>query len=165
MILAFAHPGIVVPNLEKAIDFYRRMFGFEVISHESWEKPSPDYDQGIGLKNSAAKGCLMKGHNCYLELFEFTSPSQRFEGPDKLGAHEPGIRHIAFYVDDARAEYQRLLKLGGQILGQPVGSDNNGYVVYARDPFGNIIELSEIPCPEESPDTLPGISSLGNYQG
>jgi len=32
MILAFAHPGIVVPNLEKAIDFYNRMFGFDVIS-------------------------------------------------------------------------------------------------------------------------------------
>lgn len=165
MILAFAHPGIVVPNLEKAIDFYQRMFGFEVISHESWTKPSPDYDQGIGLKNSEARGCLMKGHNCYLELFQFTSPPQSFKHPGNLLAHEPGIRHIAFYVDDARSEYQRLLKLGGQVLGQPVGSEEAGYVVYARDPFGNIIELSEIPCPEESPDTLPGISCLGDYKG
>lgn len=165
MILAFAHPGIVVPDLEKAIDFYGRMFGFEVISHESWEKPSPDYDQGIGLKNSAAKGCMMKGHNCYLELFQFTSPEQSTGDPGQLRAHELGIRHIAFYVDDARAEYQRLLQLGGQVLGQPVGSEDTGFVVYARDPFGNIIELSEIPCPEESPDTLPGVSCLGNYKG
>lgn len=165
MILAFAHPGLVVPDLEKAIDFYHKMFGFEVISHESWKKPSPDYDRGIGLKNSGARGCMMKGHNCYLEIFEFISPRQSFDGPDKLDAHELGIRHIAFYVDDARAEYLRLLELGGHVLGQPVGSDDTGYVVYARDPFGNIIELSEIPCPEESPDTLAGVSCLGSYRG
>ncbi len=165
MILAFAHPGIVVPNLEKAIDFYQRMFGFELLGRESWEKPSPDYDQGIGLKGSAAKGCMLKGHNCYLELFEYSSPEQTKEQPENFGAHDLGIRHIAFYVDDARAEYQRLQQLGGQVLGQPVGSDDSGYVVYARDPFGNIIELCEIPCPEESPETLPGVSCLGNYQG
>ena len=165
MILAFAHPGIVVSDLEKAIDFYQQMFGFEVIGHESWEKPSPDYDLGIGLKDSSARGCMLKGHNCYLELFEYSSPQQQAEHPGKWGAHELGIRHIAFYVDDARAEYQRLQQLGGQVLGQPAGSDDSGYVVYARDPFGNIIELCEIPCPEESPETLPGVSCLGSYQG
>lgn len=165
MILAFAHPGIVVSDLEKAVDFYQQMFGFEVIGHESWDKPSPDYDLGIGLKGSSARGCMMKGHNCYLELFEYTTPQQQAEHPGKLGAHELGIRHIAFYVDDARAEYVRLQKLGGYALGEPVGSDDTGYVVYARDPFGNIIELCEIPCPEESPETLPGISRLGDYQG
>ena len=36
MILAFAHPGIVVPDLDKAIDFYSKMFGFKVIGNESW---------------------------------------------------------------------------------------------------------------------------------
>jgi catechol 2,3-dioxygenase-like lactoylglutathione lyase family enzyme len=165
MILAFAHPGIVVPDLEKAITFYRQMFGFEVLGEESWEKPSPDYDRGIGLKGSAARGCMLKGHNCYLELFEYSAPLQLAEMPGQFEAHELGIRHIAFYVDDVKAEYQRLQQLGGQELGQPTGSDDSGFVVYARDPFGNIIELCEIPCPEESPDTLPGVSCLGDYQG
>ena len=35
MILAFAHPGIVVPDLDKAVAFYSQMFGFRVIGHES----------------------------------------------------------------------------------------------------------------------------------
>jgi len=37
MILAFAHPGIVVPDLDKAIEFYSKMFGFKVIGHENWQ--------------------------------------------------------------------------------------------------------------------------------
>ena len=55
MILAFAHPGIVVPDLEKAIKFYNSMFGFRVIGNEGWEN-SDAYDQAIGVKGSAAKG-------------------------------------------------------------------------------------------------------------
>ena len=47
MILAFAHPCLVVPDLEKASRFYHQMFGFEVISNEGW-RDSPDMDRAIG---------------------------------------------------------------------------------------------------------------------
>ena len=53
MILAFAHPGLVVPDLEKASQFYQHMFGFEVISTEGW-KDSPEMDRAIGLEGSSS---------------------------------------------------------------------------------------------------------------
>ena len=162
MILAFAHPGLVVPDLEKASRFYQRMFGFEVISNEGWTD-SPEMDRAIGLKNSSCRGLMMKGHNCFLELFEYDSTSSDTTSVLNLNADSPGIRHLAFYVDDCRSEYQRLKDLGGIALGEPAGDDQSGYAVYCRDPFGNIIELAEIPTPSESPLTLPGVSSLGNY--
>jgi hypothetical protein len=37
--------------------------------------------------------------------------------------------------------------------------------VYARDPFGNMIELCQIPTPEESPVNLAGVAELGNFEG
>jgi hypothetical protein len=40
-----------------------------------------------------------------------------------------------------------------------------GGAVYARDPFGNIIELCQIPSPEESPANLPGVEKLSNFEG
>ena len=40
-----------------------------------------------------------------------------------------------------------------------------GGAVYARDPFGNMIELCKIPSPEESPENLPGFRKLGNFEG
>ena len=164
MILAFAHPGLVVPDLEKARQFYQQMFGFEVISKEGWHD-NPEMDRAVGLKNSSCRGLMMRGHNCFLELFEFDSASSEETSLSGFNADAPGIRHLAFYVDDCKAEYQRLKDLGGIALGEPAGDDETGYAVYCRDPFGNIIELAEIPDPQESPLNLPGVSSLDNYPG
>ena len=164
MILAFAHPCLVVPDLERASRFYQKMFGFEVISKEGW-KDSPDMDRAVGLRQSSCRGVMMKGHNCFLELFEYDSPSSKTASELNLNAASPGIRHLAFYVDDCKAEYQRLLDLGGIALGEPAGNDESGYAVYCRDPFGNIIELAEIPDPRESPLNLQGVCSLDNFTG
>jgi len=161
MILAFAHPGIVVPDLEKAIAFYSKMFGFKVIGNESWDD-SDAYDLAIGLKGSAAKGVIMAGHNCHIEIFEYNAPQPTVEPPATFLAHETGIRHIAFYVDDPQKELDRLISLGGSALGRlPEG----GGAVYARDPFGNMIELCQIPSPDENPVNLPGVAKLGNFEG
>ncbi len=162
MILAFAHPGIVVPDLEAAITFYSSMFGFQKISDEGWSD-NAEMDRGVGLKDASVKGCLMKGHNCYLELWQYSKPKQIGPKVGDLLAHELGIRHLAFYVDDCRAEYQRLLDLGGHALGEPVGEAGNGSVVYCQDPFGNIIELAEVPSQAELPTNLPGVSRLGKF--
>ncbi len=161
MILAFSHPGLIVPDLEKAIAFYRDMFGFRVIGEEGWED-SPETDRAIGLQGSASKGCIMAGHNCFLELFEYKAPAQTAPLPDQFLAHEMGIRHLAFYVDDVKKELDRLIDLGGSALGE---ADEGAAAVYARDPFGNIIELALIPGKEEEPTRLPGIDKLSSFQG
>ena len=159
MILAFAHPCLVVPDLERARDFYQQMFGFEVISEEGWSD-DPDLDGATGLEQSACRGYMMKGHNCFLELFEFSAPESKEHQSRYVNANEPGIRHLAFYVDDCWFEYERLQQLGGIAMGVPAGDSENGFAVYCRDPFGNIIELAEIPSPQECPTQLPGISRL-----
>ena len=159
MILAFAHPCLVVDDVELARSFYEKMFGFRVISNEGWSD-NPLVDGAIGSRNSSSRGYMMAGHNCFLELFEFDAPTQRGPAPQELGPHERGIRHISFYVDDCRAEYQRCLELGGQPLGAPAPPDSGLNAVYMRDPSGNIIELCEVPSPEEEPTLLPGIARL-----
>ncbi len=164
MILAFAHPALVVSDVEAAKTFYEKMFGFREISKEGW-RANPEIDRAIGSNNSACKGYMMAGHNCCLELFEFSAPEEYGPAPKTLGPHEQGIRHLAFYVDDCRREYQRLLELGGENLGEPVDIGNGVYTVYCRDPFGNIVELCEIPVAEENPTNLPGISKLDDFTG
>ncbi len=164
MILGFAHPGLVVPDLEKAKRFYEEMFGFRHFCDEGWSD-SPVADRVVGLEGSSCRGVTLAGHNCYLELFEFSRPKQRYSADDRLGPHEPGIRHLAFFVDDCRAEYQRLLDLGGDVLGEPTDIGGGAYTVYCRDPFGNIIELCEMPSEEEDLRNLPGVDSLANYEG
>lgn len=164
MILGFAHASLVVPDLERAREFYEAMFGFEYAGDEGWAD-DPEIDQCLQLEGSASRGCMLKGHNCYLELFEYSAPKQQGPDPTSLGANEAGIRHIAFYVDDCWREWERFKKLGGQAMGEPVGSDETGWCVYCRDPFGNIIELAEVMANEELPTALPGFGELGTFEG
>jgi catechol 2,3-dioxygenase-like lactoylglutathione lyase family enzyme len=164
VILGFAHPGIVVSDLEKARVFYEKMFGFRYFGDEGWED-NATVDKAIGVAGSACKGYTLAGHNCYLELFEFSAPRQESPAPHAFKPHDPGIRHLAFFVDDCRTEYQRLLDLGGEVLGEPTDLGGGVYAVYCRDPFGNIIELAELPSKEEDPRNLPGVDSLGDYLG
>ena len=164
MILGFAHPALVVPDLEKARSFYETMFGFHHFCDEGWEN-NATVDRVIGVGGTACKGYTLAGHNCYLELFEFNTPQQQGPSPRTLEPHDLGIRHLAFFVDDCRAEYQRLLDLGGEMLGTPTDIGDGVYTAYCRDPFGNIIELAELPSKEEDPRNLPGINSLGDYSG
>ena len=164
MILGFAHPGLVVPDLEAARSFYEKMFGFRHFCDEGWQD-NPTADKVVGVDGSACKGYTLAGHNCYIELFEFSAPKQQGPKPCELGPHDLGIRHLAFFVDDCRAEYQRLLELGGEMLGEPTDLGGGVYTAYCRDPFGNIIELAELPSKEEDPRNLPGVDSLGDYEG
>jgi len=164
VILGFAHPGLVVPDLEKARSFYEQMFGFRLFCDEGW-RDNPTADKVVGVAGSACKGFTLAGHNCYLELFEFSAPDQDGPAPATLGPHQPGIRHLCFFVDDCRAEYERLLELGGDSLGEPTDIGGGVFTVYCRDPFGNIIELAELPTEDEDPRNLPGVNSLGDYSG
>jgi catechol 2,3-dioxygenase-like lactoylglutathione lyase family enzyme len=160
VILGFAHPAIVVRDLERAARFYGEAFGFRRLGSdlENWQD-NPDIDAAIGCEGSAVNGCMLAGHNCYLELFEFTAPKQQGPAPEILGPHELGIRHIAFYVDDVSAEYERVLGLGASPLGVP-RPEAGITAVYLRDPDGNVIELAEFPTPEEDLRHLPGVSCL-----
>jgi len=162
VILGFAHPAIVVPDLDRARDFYEQMFGFRHFCDEGWED-SPVADRVTGTKGSACRGVTLAGHNCYLELFEFSRPEADARAASDYGAHEPGIRHLCFYVDDCRAEYERLLDLGGQVLGEPTELGEGAFTVYCRDPFGNIIELAELPSANEDLRNLPGIDRQGDF--
>jgi catechol 2,3-dioxygenase-like lactoylglutathione lyase family enzyme len=148
-----SHPGIVVPDLEQAREFYVRMFGFTVHAEESWEPPNEEYDTGTGLTNSAARGYILSGVNCFLELWQYSSPRSA-GNPSARGANDYGFRHLAFEVDDVHAEVERWCRLGGQLMNQPAKNPRGRNAIYVRDPFGNIIELME------SGDVFPSLESL-----
>ncbi len=137
------HTGLVVGNLERAIEFYGALLDMEVIERDHWRSPAPAQDQAVGLVGSGADGVMMRGSGSYLELWQYASPEPVGSNPRDRGAHELGLRHLAIEVDDVWAEWRRVQELGGSAMGEPVElSDTGGaVVVYCRDPFGTIIEL------------------------
>lgn len=164
MIQGFHHAGLSVPDLEKAREFYEQLLGFKVVGEENWDAPNPVYDQGVALKNSAARGYLMQGSNTYLELFEYVSPKPT-GNPLGRGANDFGISHLCFQVDDVQLEYRRLQNLGGIVMNQPIEFPDGGGAVYCRDPFGNLIEFTTAGAGYPAVKDLPAVAAEVPFVG
>ena len=155
MLVGFHHPGIVVSDLEKAQRFYCEALGFEPVRRDDWDQSySEVVEKVIGVKNTAAKCLLLKGQNCFLELFEYLTPTSQGD-PIQERANHFGIAHLAFQVTDIFAAFEKMKAVGAITHGEPV-KVGAGYAIYCRDPFGNIIELTQIGADEPDFDLIKG---------
>ena len=142
MTVTFHHAGLVVPDLEKANKFYKHLLGLEELSRFQWdESADPQVNKVINLAGSAAKAIMLKGGNYPLELFEYSAPEQSGD-PASERPCDQGITHIAFQFDDIDAACERLKEAGGTMHHGPVNLGGT-WAIYARDPFGNIVELMQ----------------------
>ena len=138
-IIGFHHVGIVVPDLDRAIEFYTGLLDYELYSRGSWDESHAQFNQIVGLENSAAKVCMLRGQNSYIELFEYVSPEGGEKGQRQ--AFEQGLRHLCIAVKDVSAVLARCIELGGSRINEPVAVPGGATATYCRDPFGNLIEL------------------------
>ena len=139
------HVAISTPDLERSLDFYRDLLGFEVVFDGGWPPGTAVADAITGLRGSSARQVLLKGGNAYLELFQYETPSPRPGQPDRP-ACDHGITHLCVDVEDIDAEYARLSAAGMLFhdLPQDVGFGSGVRTIYGRDPDGNIVEIQEI---------------------
>ncbi len=97
------HIGIAVKDLDKALAFYQKTFGFELDVREKIES------QGVEL-------VFLKLPNTLLELLtpiSANSKLQRF-----LDTRGEGLHHICYKVKDIKAELARLAALGCEPIDQ-----------------------------------------------
>ena len=119
MILGFHHPGIVVPDLDRARRFYTEALGFEFIRDYNWDRSqSATGERVMGIPHTAANCALMKGPNCFLELFQYLSPDPAGD-PLSRRACDYGFAHLAFQVTDIVAAFERFQAAGGIVHGGP----------------------------------------------
>lgn len=141
MIIGFHHAAISTPDLERCIDFYTGVIGCEVAWTFEWDTGSADADAMTGLKDSAARAVMLKLGDTHLEVFEFSSPAA--QTLDTLRpVNEHGITHVCLLVQDLHGEYERMRAAGMKFHSPPLMQDS-GYVIYGRDPDGNVVELIE----------------------
>jgi len=138
--LILHHPGIVVPDLEAAANFYSTLTGFEIVRETSWTTDHVIFNKVVGLKGSAARLCLLRGKNSYLELFEYSAPASNAV-PGEREASDYGIRHLCFEVVSVATVLKQVVALGGSQINDPVTNESGTTAVYCRDPFGNLLEL------------------------
>jgi catechol 2,3-dioxygenase-like lactoylglutathione lyase family enzyme len=137
----FVHIGLVVEDLDETVRFLA-LLGFDrsepgVFSGE-W------IDRIVGLENVTVEVVMVRGPDGsdIFEVVRFQSPSAGAHEPAPA-ANRPGLRHVAFKVDDVRAVVGRVREAGWDTIGEIVDYENTFLLCYVRGPEGLIVELAE----------------------
>ena len=103
MLKKIHHVGIVVPDLEKAMSFWRDLLGLALV------KTAVVQDQGV-------KAALLKAGESEIELLEPLVPENgvgRF-----LARRGGGLHHVCFETEDVDSELSRARAKGIQLIDQ-----------------------------------------------
>ncbi len=135
------HVGIVVDDLAGATAFFVEL-GLELQGEGSVE--GGWVDRIVGLEGIQAQITMLEapdGHG-RLELTEFHTPLGPV-GDQHAPPNTPGLRHLAFAVDDVDAVLARLCAHGAELVGAVARYGDSYRLCYVRGPEGIIIELAE----------------------
>jgi catechol 2,3-dioxygenase-like lactoylglutathione lyase family enzyme len=137
----FVHIGLVVEDLDETVRFLT-VLGFDC------GKPgvfSGDWiDRIIGLDDASVELVMVRapdGSDVF-EVVRFETPAAGAQEPVPL-PNRPGLRHIAFTVDDLRAVVDRVREAGWDTVGEIVDYEGMFLLCYVRGPEGLIVELAE----------------------
>lgn len=135
------HLGIVVDDLADATAFFVEL-GLKLQGKATVE--GGWVDRVVGLDGVRAEIVMVEtpdGHG-RLELTKFHAPSGR-DGDRHAPANTPGIRHVAFAVDDLDTVVARLRARGADLVGEVERYEDSYRLCYVRGPEGVIVELAE----------------------
>jgi catechol 2,3-dioxygenase-like lactoylglutathione lyase family enzyme len=145
---AIDHVNLVVRDLDLMVRFYVAALGLVEIRRVRLS--GPWIDEITGLEAVAADAAYLEAaRGVGVELICYSSPSA--DRPLALERpNTPGIRHIAFRVDDIEAVVQRLKAAGVQVAsgireapGTQVKTGGRKRIAYFEDPEHNLLELCE----------------------
>ena len=154
MLESIDHVNIVVSDLPRMMDFYTRVLGFReskrVTISGAW------IDQTVALRDVTAECVYLDlPDGPRVELLRYVNPPA--PRPGELGtSNTPGLRHMAFRVDDIDAAVARLREADVRFFSgiQDVPTSQVTYaggvrkrLVYFHDPEGNLLELCEYKAP------------------
>ena len=137
----FVHVGLVVEDLDETVRFLG-LLGFDCgkpgVFSGRW------IDRIIGLEDVTVEVVMVRapdGSDVF-EVVRFKSPSAGAQEPAPA-ANRPGLRHVAFKVDDVRGVVDRVRAAGWETVGEIVDFESMFLLCYVRGPEGLIVELAE----------------------
>ncbi len=148
--VAFNHVGLNVPDLDEALAWYQRIFGFKVLLgpyevEGNVGLPGQIYVDIAGptMRRTRVAQVAM-GNGVGLELFQFLDPETTAPAPIADLFYKPGPWHLSFTHPDVEGLLALILANGGSSISQvwrPIEGKDEFKLVYCYDPFGNVLEL------------------------
>lgn len=126
--LALRHIGIVVSNLDRAIDIFINYFGCPIVN--KYPRVTSAYiSELVGIKNVEMKIAIFKTmDDNRIELLEYVSEPGSKREP--VRSNDIGVSHFAMTVEDIGQLYQNRNAYDVRFLSAPLLSPN-GYVQVA----------------------------------
>lgn len=149
------HVGLTVPDLDAAIEFYRKAFGAEVVYRlgpfDAAEMPDmPDgrdwTEAHVDVPGARLDMALVKADPGFaVELFEYAAPADSRDRPPRNC--DAGGHHMNLKVSDLEAAVAHMEAHGCTALEGPITAEEGPLASmrsqYLRDPWGNYFELTE----------------------
>ena len=142
------HVGLTVPDLDKAIDWYQKVLGFEVLMGPYEVTISDTYGSrmlkdffGPELKKLRMAHMSM-ADGIGLEIFEFIDPKSRLP-ENSFDYTRAGFYHICITETNIENLVKKILDSGGRQISQiwEIYRNSGFKAAYCQDPFGNVIEI------------------------
>jgi len=135
------HVGIVVDDLAAATEFFVEL-GLEPRGNGQVE--GSWVDRIVALDEVRVEFAMLRtpDGDGEIELVKFHSPPTQ-TGDPHAPANTPGLRHLAFLVEDIDAVVAGLRARGTELVGELVRYEDSYRLCYVRGPEGIIVELAE----------------------
>ncbi|MFF0815566.1 VOC family protein [Rhodococcus sp. NPDC003318] len=141
----FNHVGITVPDLDRAVAWYRDVLHLEVVGGplevHADDKPFGEVLQDIfgSSWGGVRVAFLATSEGVGFELFEFVEPATV---TTKAEYWRTGPFHLCFTWPNVAELVHRICEHGGRKTSKVWTLFPSRDVVYCEDPFGNILEIS-----------------------
>ena len=142
--------GLTVDDLERSVDFFTRVLGFERLT--TVESAGPEVEAITGVFGARVRIARLRLGQETLELTDYLTP-RGAPYPYDTRANDHWFQHIAIVVSDMDAAYEKLRAAGVEHAStgpQTLPATNRAAAgiraFYFRDPDGHFLELIQFPA-------------------
>lgn len=138
---SFSHTGITVSDFNAAVKFYWKVFGCPLVGVADAPVERVRGFFGVDAEAPTCKiGWIRVPGGAVIEIFGF-EPRQP---PESVQWNRVGLTHLCFNVRNTQRWYDYLTSEGVECLGPPERSPRGHTLFFAKDPDGNLIELTDL---------------------
>jgi catechol 2,3-dioxygenase-like lactoylglutathione lyase family enzyme/glycerol uptake facilitator-like aquaporin len=148
--------GMTVSDLDRSVDFYSRVLGFE--KEREVEVAGTPYEHLQGLFGLRMRVAWLRLGEERIELTEYLAPSTGRPIPPESRSQDHWFQHIAIVVSDMDAAYRRLREhrvrhasSGPQRLPDWNPAAGGIEAFYFKDPDGHVLEVIAFPAGKGEP--------------
>ena len=112
-VLGIHHAGIVVSDLDRAIDFYTGVLGLRLMTEPSPPASGPRMDRVWNLTGARVRASALLQKQAPARSKCTSSRRPEWTGPTPMPSHAIGAQHVAFQSEDLAAEKAAIESRGG----------------------------------------------------